>query len=367
MWSCPRSTKPLPSPRCSTASRRASGRSSSTTDRPTAPVRSPRARRRRRDREPQRGFGAACFAGLRAATTDVVCFMDCDGSFSTAAISTRRGTGRRRASGSRARRAAPRDRAGRCTRALANRAARVRAAAPRRHPLARSRSDARRSPGRAARARLRDRRFGWPLEMVLRADAAGWRIREVPVGYAPRIGRSKVTGTRARAPRAPSTTWRGCCDEHVRRDVIVHREGRRDPGPGQDPPVPAVHAPPGRPLAEAALARHPRRRRRGAGTRRVVALDGAPGPWLPARLRRACPQRAGGLDERLAQRVRGVTGAPPSSSAWTRPRSRSARRRAPLTSCSARRHGAVLGPALDGGWWAIGLAGPDPTRSSGSR
>jgi glycosyltransferase involved in cell wall biosynthesis len=30
--------------------------------------------------EPQRGFGAACFAGLRAATGDVVCFMDCDGS-----------------------------------------------------------------------------------------------------------------------------------------------------------------------------------------------------------------------------------------------------------------------------------------------
>src|SRR5436853_2064435 len=31
--------------------------------------------------EPLRGFGAACFAGLRAATADVVCFMDCDGSF----------------------------------------------------------------------------------------------------------------------------------------------------------------------------------------------------------------------------------------------------------------------------------------------
>src|SRR3954463_5800248 len=28
--------------------------------------------------EPQRGFGAACFAGLTAATADVVCFMDCD-------------------------------------------------------------------------------------------------------------------------------------------------------------------------------------------------------------------------------------------------------------------------------------------------
>ena len=32
-------------------------------------------------REPQPGFGAACFAGLRAAAQDVVCFMDCDASF----------------------------------------------------------------------------------------------------------------------------------------------------------------------------------------------------------------------------------------------------------------------------------------------
>src|SRR5690348_16486524 len=30
--------------------------------------------------EPRRGFGAACFAGLRAARAEVVCFMDCDGS-----------------------------------------------------------------------------------------------------------------------------------------------------------------------------------------------------------------------------------------------------------------------------------------------
>ena len=42
---------------------------------------------------------------------------------------------------------------------------------------------------------LRDRRFGWPLEMVLRAAAEGWTILEVPVAYHPRDGRSKVTGT----------------------------------------------------------------------------------------------------------------------------------------------------------------------------
>ncbi len=42
---------------------------------------------------------------------------------------------------------------------------------------------------------LTDRRFGYPLEMVLSAAAAGWRLAEVEVAYLPRIGRSKVTGT----------------------------------------------------------------------------------------------------------------------------------------------------------------------------
>ena len=42
---------------------------------------------------------------------------------------------------------------------------------------------------------IADRRFGWPLEMVVRAAEAGWRIAEVDVPYRPRTGRSKVTGT----------------------------------------------------------------------------------------------------------------------------------------------------------------------------
>ena len=56
-------------------------------------------------------------------------------------------------------------------------------------------------PMRAARREallalgIQDRRFGWPLEMVLRASAAGWRLEEVPVTYLAREGRSKVTGT----------------------------------------------------------------------------------------------------------------------------------------------------------------------------
>lgn len=56
-------------------------------------------------------------------------------------------------------------------------------------------------PMRAARREallsldLQDRRSGYPLEMFLRAADAGWRIREIDTPYAPRVGRSKVTGT----------------------------------------------------------------------------------------------------------------------------------------------------------------------------
>jgi hypothetical protein len=42
---------------------------------------------------------------------------------------------------------------------------------------------------------LSDRRFGYPLEMVMAAATTDWRIHEVDIPYLPRSGRSKVTGT----------------------------------------------------------------------------------------------------------------------------------------------------------------------------
>jgi len=63
-----------------------------------------------------------------------------------------------------------------------------------------------RSGGREALLglRLADRRSGWPLEMVVRAGQAGWRVAEVPVPYGVRSGRSKVTGTVAGTAQAIS-------------------------------------------------------------------------------------------------------------------------------------------------------------------
>lgn len=42
---------------------------------------------------------------------------------------------------------------------------------------------------------MRDRNFGWTVEMQIKAARGGLRVREVPVDYRPRIGRSKVSGT----------------------------------------------------------------------------------------------------------------------------------------------------------------------------
>jgi dTDP-L-rhamnose 4-epimerase len=143
-------------------------------------------------REPCPGFGAACFAGLRAARADVVCFMDCDASLDPRELplvaDPVAASGADLVLGARRGAFAPHAR-------LANR---VLALELRRRTGVRL-TDL--GPMRAARREallelnIRDRRFGWPLEMVLRAAAAGWDIREVPVGYSARAGRSKVTGT----------------------------------------------------------------------------------------------------------------------------------------------------------------------------
>lgn len=48
-----------------------------------------------------------------------------------------------------------------------------------------------------------DRAFGYPLELLLRAGRAGWRIEEVPVRYRRRAGgRSKVSGSVVGTARA---------------------------------------------------------------------------------------------------------------------------------------------------------------------
>ncbi len=92
--------------------------------------------------------------------------------------------------------------------------------------------------------------------------------------------------------------------------------------------------------------------------RRVLALEGEPGPWLPAGFE-VVPQRGGGLDERLAGAFDAV-GGPALLVGMDTPQLTPTL----LAEGAAVLHepgvDAALGPASDGGYWAIGLREPDP-------
>jgi hypothetical protein len=148
-------------------------------------------------REPRRGYGAACGAGLAALAADirVVVFLDGDGSQRPEEIpvvlrpvvmgEADLVLGRRRFA--------------RNHPAHAQLGTRLVAAFIRRRWSV-AITDI--GPFRAisvdllARLGMRDRGFGWPVEMVVKAAAAGARITEVEVSHADRLGgRSKVSGT----------------------------------------------------------------------------------------------------------------------------------------------------------------------------
>lgn len=49
---------------------------------------------------------------------------------------------------------------------------------------------------------MKERTYGWPVEMIVKAARRGYRIREVPVTHRKRVGRSKVAGTLAGSLKA---------------------------------------------------------------------------------------------------------------------------------------------------------------------
>ena len=149
---------------------------------------------------PQPGYGAAVHAGLLATepADGVVCVMDADGSFDPADL----------------RRVAAPVLAGDARLVVGRRRPVVRSAWPL-HARLGNAVLARRvrattglavhdiGPIRAATRSdllaldVRDRRFGYPLELLLRAGRAGWSVLEIDVAYHPRAAgtRSKVTGS----------------------------------------------------------------------------------------------------------------------------------------------------------------------------
>lgn len=92
--------------------------------------------------------------------------------------------------------------------------------------------------------------------------------------------------------------------------------------------------------------------------RRVVVLEGAPGPWLPPGIE-VVKQGAGGLDERLAAAFGACTG-PSLLIGMDTPQITVADLAPALGPGAWDGCDAWFGPAADGGFWALGLAEPDP-------
>lgn len=106
-------------------------------------------------------------------------------------------------------------------------------------------------------------------------------------------------------------------------------------------------------LAEAALVDTLHAVAAAPATRRVLVLDGTPGPWLPPGFE-VLPQCAGGLDERLADAFARCSG-PALLIGMDTPQVTPQLLTVDFAACDA-----YLGLAEDGGFWALGLAEPTP-------
>ena len=112
-------------------------------------------------------------------------------------------------------------------------------------------------------------------------------------------------------------------------------------------------------LAEAALADTLNTVLRAPARRRVLVLDGVPGRWLPPGFA-VVPQAAGGLDERLAAAFAGCHDGPALLIGMDTPQVTAELLAPALAPGGWDGCDAWIGPAADGGFWALGLADPTP-------
>lgn len=111
-------------------------------------------------------------------------------------------------------------------------------------------------------------------------------------------------------------------------------------------------------LAAASLADTLRQVRTLPARRRVLVLEGRPGPWLPPGIE-VRPQCAGGLDERIAAAFAECAG-PALLIGMDTPQLTAAHLAPALSPDGWDGCDAWFGPAEDGGFWALGLAEPRP-------
>ncbi|WP_055500385.1 TIGR04282 family arsenosugar biosynthesis glycosyltransferase [Streptomyces albus] len=144
--------------------------------------------------------------------------------------------------------------------------------------------------------------------------------------------------------------------------LVIAKEPR--PGRAKTRLAPAFTARGAAALAAAALTDTLRTVLAVPARRRVLVLDGRPGPWLPepgeggAGLE-IVPQAGGSLDERLAAAFALCDG-PALLVGMDTPQLTPAHLALATGPAAWHRHDAFFGPAADGGFWALGLAAPDP-------
>ncbi|WP_330333675.1 DUF2064 domain-containing protein [Streptomyces sp. NBC_00536] len=92
--------------------------------------------------------------------------------------------------------------------------------------------------------------------------------------------------------------------------------------------------------------------------RRVLVLEGRPGPWLPSGFE-VVAQCAGTLDQRLAAAFAGCAG-PALLIGMDTPQVTPELLGRAADPAGWATYDAWFGPAVDGGFWALGLAAPDP-------
>jgi uncharacterized protein len=97
--------------------------------------------------------------------------------------------------------------------------------------------------------------------------------------------------------------------------------------------------------------------------RRILALDGEPDGWLPPAFELHA-QRGAGLGERLGNALAAADG-PALVVGMDTPQLTSALLRDAASRLCEPGVDAVLGPAVDGGYWTIGLLRPDPAAFDG--
>jgi len=99
---------------------------------------------------------------------------------------------------------------------------------------------------------------------------------------------------------------------------------------------------------------------------RVLVLDGDPGDWIPPTAGfRVIPQREGGLAARLAGAFEDSGATPAVLVGMDTPQLNAGLLTEAIGRLAAEGTDAVLGPASDGGYWAIGLREPDPAVFAG--